>query len=474
MQFDNSCTKINVIFITDGDDTQNDNFNDLFEHTIDSINLNHITNNIIDFYILGIGCAFPINISHQIKKKFHNGKINNNSFYHVEFPTNKYDLIEKLNSIFLSICTLCWTKIISNVSLYKNFTDLHCEFINMDDYIIVKNLTLLSSIDINNITYLIDSNVHVDPTDLNNILKILITQLKIKSLNNQNIKLFNSHVDDFKHLLLNKSINEKSIWKFDIMPILENIKLNHNDHDNQYNQNDYNLNWTLKKLYIEKNNLMDEHSHIKLIDFLSVVNNLRINILTKPTPKPKPNQTYAITNMFEKTLLKQNFYQTIQVESNDLIRIMNSLFNLFEKITIEQDKQIPIILNSSLKPIIQTDFFQMTCDFFLGDSHINCIIKSIIKILNDDTFDLNCTSNLTKLANTFKQYQTQKNIKLFWWNFQPIIMKDFNLSICIVLATFKLVDHIRLAMIIKIFDKNYSNEYFNIIKNFKQIICSSV
>jgi hypothetical protein len=60
----------NVIFITDGEDTVTNNFNDRFENKIK--NFKNITNH-LNFYVLGIGRNFPTFISQIIRNKLHTG-----------------------------------------------------------------------------------------------------------------------------------------------------------------------------------------------------------------------------------------------------------------------------------------------------------------------------------------------------------------------------------------------------------------
>lgn len=93
----NSVQKYNVLFITDGHDNCNKDFNNVFKQIMSSYKP---SNSIVNFYVLGIGIGFPIIISNIIRDLIHNGKTSITPLY-CAFDTNQ--IIEQMNKILLSI-----------------------------------------------------------------------------------------------------------------------------------------------------------------------------------------------------------------------------------------------------------------------------------------------------------------------------------------------------------------------------------
>lgn len=425
----------NVIFITDGKDNTNNDFDNIFPSTIDSFS--KVTNN-LNLYPLGIEDEVfnGSKLFKELYKRIHTGKIQTPCFHQAN--NSAESVIKELNRIFVKILTCVKVKVTSNVQLYKNMSEICNDYVDQNDYIIVKDLQNIKSIEINNKLFdcKIVNSKSENIVDIIDVLKMLTMQCKLCQNSN-----------NLKHIIQNCDI-VKEQTKLNLIKVLDNVIIS----------DDFELLNDFKLLNPEHYNNFDDHFTIELLDFVKIVKDTRLMNLS------------IITN-FDKTLLSFNFSKKLNIESCDKNLILRSFYDQLDKIKINDSQSVPIVLNKLLNTIVKSKLFQKACENNLGDTHEKTLCKTLFLLLKEFTSNDN-EIKIIKLAQTFLHYKNMKQIKLLWWNPERFVNKfDLDLLIAMILATCCDKTKKQIEVVFKYLKKYFTNSNeITAIDNLKIII----
>lgn len=414
----NLVQKYNILFITDGHDNCNKDFDNIFKQIMGAYKP---SNSIINFYVLGIGIDFPIIISNIIRDVIHNGKTSITPLY-CAFDTEQ--IIEQMNKILLSISMLDEVEITSNVILYKNYFDvLKPNFLCVYDLVVIKELKLLNTICLNGVVcdfvidelYLCDQTLEiqrlVNMMALNIVFKSLSTDVSDKALELENfIKCTMSNLVPTTHIKI-------------VCDELNSVVSKSN------NGNEMKFLETLDKLDIvygsnEKSSDVKycTEENLQLVVFTELIKNIR-----------STTHIHKIMG-FEKIILEQDYRSIFGIGINTPDVIMGNIWDNLEKINV-RGIDIPIVLNAQIKPIVKSELFQMSCEKKLGKSHQDVLIETIYDLVKNYSVSRTGPGSeheqIFKLTHSLMLYAKLRDNRLLWWNPKTFVRK-YNLpTLCV-------------------------------------------